>query len=135
MAIFVIENPKITINAVDLTNHITSVTIEETYADVDTTAFGSSAKTRTAGLGDHKITLDFQQDFAATSVEATIYPLLGTLTAISIFALSGTTSSTNPNYAFSALVNDWKPLDGKVGDLATSSITWPISGAVLKSIT
>lgn len=133
MAIQVFTNPKIIINSVDLTNHISQVTLEETYADVDITAFGTGgSKTRVAGLGDHKFSLTLQQDFAASSVEQTIYPLVGTVATVSILPLNAATSTTNPSYTFSVLVNDWKPMDGKVGDLFVTSATWPISGPVTK---
>lgn len=135
MAITVITNPKITVGGVDLSNHITQVTIEETYADVDTTAFGSTSKTRTAGLGDHKVTFSFQQDFAASSVDATISALVGATAAVNVLPVNAATSSVNPSRAFTVLVNDWKSLDGKIGDLLMSNVTWPISGAVTKSNT
>src|SRR5258707_754079 len=100
-----------------------------TYADVDTTAFGQGAKTRTAGLGDHKVTLEFQQDYSAASVEATLWPLRGKTVAIVAKALNAATSTLNPAYSLIALVTQWKPLEGKVGDLAKSAITWPDSPA------
>jgi hypothetical protein len=133
MAVQVFLTPQIIINSVDLTNRVDTVTLEETFADVDTTAFGSGSKTRVAGLGDHKVTLNFQQDFAAAEVESTVYPLVGTTTSVTIKPLSTTTSSTNPAYTFTVLVSDWKPVDGKVGSLLMSSITWPISGSVTKA--
>jgi hypothetical protein len=134
MAVTVLINPQIVVNSVDLTNHIDTVKLEEKFADVDTTAFGGGgSKTRTAGLGDHAVTLNFQQDFAGSSVEATIAPLVGTTTSITVKPLNATTSSTNPAYTFTVLVNDWTPLDGKVGELSMASVTWPISGVVTKA--
>src|ERR1019366_2436107 len=133
MAVTVLLTPQIVINSVDLTNRIDTVKIDETYADVDTTAFGSGSKTRVAGLGDHKVTLNFQQDFAAAEVEATVYPLIGLTTSITVKPLNGTTSTTNPAYTFTVLVTDWTPIDGKVGALLMSSVTWPISGSITKA--
>lgn len=133
MAVLVLLNPQITINSVDLSNRIDTVTLEETFADVDTTAFGSTSKTRVAGLGDHKVTLSFQQDFAASEVEQTVYPLVGTTTTVVVKPVNSTTTTTNPSYTFTVLVTDWKPVDGKVGALAMSNVTWPISGAVTKA--
>jgi hypothetical protein len=132
MAVTVLLTPQIIINSVDLTNRIDTVGIEEAYAAVDTTAFGNSAKTYVAGIGDHKFTCEFQQDFAASEVEATVYPLIGTVVPVTVKPLSATTSTTNPAYTFNVLVDGWKPVDGKVGDLLKSSVTWPISGAVTK---
>lgn len=135
MGQIVLTNVKVQINSVDLSNHVESVTIEETFADVDTTAFGQTAKTRIAGLGDHKVTINFQQDWATSSVEATVGALVGATTQVFCIPVNGAINTQNPSYSFVVLVTDWKPIDGKVGDLATSSVTWPVSGSVTKSNT
>jgi hypothetical protein len=144
MARLVLTNVEVTIAGVDLSNHIASVTLGSTYDVVETTAFAGvsgaagnvpqAAKTRTAGLVDNSVTLEFHQDFAAASVEATIYPLLGTLVNVTVQPVnSGSVASDNPLYAFNAVVSEWTPLNGAVGELATASVTWPISGAVTKT--
>jgi hypothetical protein len=133
MARLVFTNPSITINSVDLTDRIAQVSIDMSFAEVTTTAFGDSAVTRVAGLGDHSVSLSFHQDFAATETEATIYPLLGTTTTIVVKPVNTTTSTTNPQYTFNALVNAWAPVSGSVGDLLTADVTWPISGMVNKT--
>jgi hypothetical protein len=46
---------------------------------------------------------------------------------------SGTTGTTNPQYVFSALVTEWTPISGAVGELSTASVTWPISGTITKT--
>jgi hypothetical protein len=133
MARLVFTNPSITINSVDLTDRIAQVSIDMSFAEVTTTAFGDSAVTRVAGLGDHSVSLSFHQDFAATETEATIYPLLGTTTTIVVKPVNTTTSTNNPQYTFNALVNAWAPVSGSVGDLLTADVTWPISGMVNKT--
>ena len=47
--------------------------------------------------------------------------------------LDAAVSATNPSYTFSVLVSEWTPLNGGVGELATASVTWPISGAITKA--
>ena len=133
MAKIVLTNPSITIGGVDLSDHINNITLETKYDIVETTTFGSTAKTRVAGLADNQISIDFMQDFGSSSVEATIYPLLGTTTSIVVKPVAGSTTSTNPQYTVSALVADWTPLKGGVGQLATASVTWPVSGAITKA--
>ncbi|HEY7823061.1 MAG TPA: radical SAM protein [Acidimicrobiia bacterium] len=117
----------------DLSDHIASVTLSLSYADVATTAFGDTAVTRVGGLGDHSVSLEFHEDFAAGEVNATIAPLAGDTTTVSIKPVAGTTTTTNPLWSMTVLVNDWPLLDGAVGDLATASITWPVSGEVTTS--
>jgi hypothetical protein len=48
--------------------------------------------------------------------------------------MDATTAADNPSYTFSALVSEWTPLNGAVGELATASVTWPISGEVTKAV-
>lgn len=129
----VITNATITVGGVDLSSSIRKVTLSTSRAELDVTTFGNTAKRRVAGLADSKVALDFNQDFSASSVEASIYSLIGTTTTIVIKPNGTTASATNPSYTFVALVTDWTPLDVQVGDLASATITWPIDGAITKA--
>jgi hypothetical protein len=129
----VLTDAKVTINSVVLSDHISSITIDTKDDIIETTGFGSTAKTRVAGLADNSVMLDFFQDFAATNVEATIYPLIGSTTTIVVQPASTAASTTNPTYTFTALVSEWTPLKGGIGQLATASVTWPISGSITKA--
>lgn len=130
MAKFVLTNPLIEVGGVDLSDHVASVTVTESYAEVATTAFGDTAVTRIAGLGDHSVSLDFHEDFAASEVHATIAPLIGGTSTVGIKPVNETTASTNPNFTMTVLVTEWPLLNGAVGDLASASVTWPVSGAI-----
>jgi len=133
MARIVLTDAKITVNGVNLSSYCTSVTLNTSADVVETTGFSSTAaKTRVAGLQDNSVTLEFAQDYGTSLVEATIYPLLGSTTTILVSPTS-TTSATSPSYSFTALVSEWQPLSGGVGELATASVTWPISGAITKA--
>lgn len=133
MAKLVLTNPTITIAGVDLSSSINQVTLDTKYDIIETTTFGSTAKQRVAGLADNSVTIDFYQDFAAASVEATIYPLLGTATTVTIQPVAGTTTTVNPKYSVSAVVTEWQPLKGSIGALASVSVTWPVSGTITKA--
>lgn len=129
----VLTNASVVFGSTDLSDHIASITLNSTYDIVETTAFGNTAKTRVAGLADNSVTFEFHQDYATSSVEQTIYPLLGTAVSVVAKPVAGTTTTVNPQYTFSALVSEWTPLNGSVGELATASVTWPISGAITKA--
>jgi hypothetical protein len=118
----------------DISSYVTSITLSTTAAEVVTSAMGSSAMTRIQGMIDNSITLELQQDYptieklfwdaftAGTAVPMTVKPN-GTAAA----------SSTSPQYAFSVLPTSWTPVNGAIGDLATVSISYPISGAITKT--
>lgn len=133
MARIVLTDVKCVINSVNLSDHIASVSLSRSDDVIETSAFSSTAaKTRVAGLQDNSVTIEFHQDYASSNVEATIYPLLGSSTTILVSPTS-TVSATSPSYSFTALVSEWTPLNGGVGELATASVTWPISGAITKA--
>jgi hypothetical protein len=145
MARLVLTNAEVTIGGVNLSDHIASITLGSTYDVVETTAFAGTsgasgnvplaAKSRVAGLVDNSVTLEFHQDFAAASVEATIYPLLGTVVACVVQPVAAANvEASNPSYSFNAVVSEWTPLNGAVGELATASVTWPITGAITKAV-
>ena len=137
MARIVLTDAFCSINGVDLSDHIANVTLSTTDDVIDTTGFSSTSaagRTRVAGLSDNSVTLEFHQDFATSSVEQTIYPLLGTTTTLIVKPTSEIVSAGNPSYTFTALVSEWQPLSGAVGELSTASITWPISGTITKGV-
>lgn len=136
MAAFVITAPVITINGVDLSDHIDSVEINDETADVKTTNFGSSGnETRTGGLKSGSITISMQQDYATSKVDATLWAARGTAITVTVKATSASTSATNPLYSGSYLVTQYKPASGKVGDLSMLSVTWPRTGDLTRSTT
>jgi hypothetical protein len=133
MARLVLTNASVVFGSTDLSSYISSITLNSTFDIVETTAFGNTAKTRVAGLADNSVTFEFHQDYATSAVEQTIYPLLGTAVSVVAKPVAGTTTAVNPQYTFSTLVSEWTPLNGSVGELATASVTWPISGAITKA--
>jgi len=131
----VLTNAFISVGGVDLSDLVASVTLNETFDVVETTAFSSTAaKTRVAGLEDNSITLEFHQDYATNEVEQTIYPLLGTAAAVIVKPNGASTSAFNPSYTCSAIISEWTPINGAVGELATASVTWPVTGAITKAV-
>ena len=135
MARIVLTDAFVSVGGVDLSDRVASVTLNSTFDVVETTAFSSTAvKTRVAGLADNSVTLEFHQDYATSEVEQTIYPLLGTAAAVVVKPNGASTSAFNPSYTCSAIIAEWTPINGSVGELATASVTWPITGAITKAV-
>jgi hypothetical protein len=132
LAKFYAQDYKVTVGTAILSNSIASVTLDITSDEVETTSFGSSYRSRIGGLKDASVSLDFHQDFGAGAVDALLFPLMGEIVAVKIAPTSGTVTATNPEYRFSALVTQYQPFAGAVGDLATLSVTWPVSGEVVR---
>lgn len=133
MSKFVTTDYSITLGTTDFSSSIAAVTLEVSADEQETTAFGNTFRTRIAGLKDASLTLEWHQDFGADSVDATLWPLLGSEVSFTILPQGGTVSATNPSYSGTALVVQYSPLDSSVGDLATLSTTWPVTGEVVRA--
>jgi hypothetical protein len=133
MASFSFTDCDLTINSVDMSGFATSVTLKIEVDDNENTPFGNTFKTRIAGLKDWSVDIDFNSDFGASAVDATIWPLLGTTTTVTIKPTSSAIGSTNPSFSGSVLVTEYTPLDGGVGDLASVSVSWPGSGTLTRA--
>ena len=124
----------------DISQYVTSVSLSTSVDVIETTGLGSSARTRVGGLFDNSITIEFNQDFADNALEELINgtslatTTVGTTVAMQIKPVNTTTSASNPKYSFNALIAEWQPLSAAVGELATVSVTWPISGVITKAI-
>ena len=132
MAKFYAQDYKVTIGTTVISDDIASVTLDITTDEVETTAFGSSYRTRIGGLKDASVSFDFHQDFGAGAVDSLLFPLMGGTVAVKIAPTSGTVTATNPEYRFDALVTQYQPFANSIGDLASLSITWPVSGEVVR---
>ena len=133
MSEFMLNNASVTINSVDLSSYVTSVTLSQSADSLETTAMGDTARTFIGGLTNGTIDIDFNADFAASKTEATIFPLVGTTTAVVVKPVDASTSATNPSYTFNVVVTEWDTLNGSIGELATHSVSWQIAGAITKA--
>ena len=131
---FVTINPVIIVGGSTVTASCASATISLESDDVETTSFGSDWRTRVGGLKGGSVDFEFHQDFGAGGVDSLLYPLLGGTAAVSIKP-GGTaaTSATNPAYTFDVLVAQYSPMDSAVGDLATVSVSFPVTGPVTRA--
>lgn len=132
MAKFVMKDAVVTVNSVNLSDHCSSVTIETTKDEVDTTSFTSASyKEFQDGFADATVTASFFQDFAASSVDLTLWPLYsgGSTFAVKVKASSATTSNNNPEYQLAAAkMYSYTPIGGGVGDASATDVTFRNAG-------
>ena len=134
MAIFLQNNVGVKINSVDLSDHITSVTLTQNFDELEVTALGDSAHKFVKGLEASTLTLNFLNDFAASSVQATLQSAYGTTVTAVLLPVKGTAvSATNPLYTVSILINNLTPLNGAVGDISNSSMTFTCNSTVVQT--
>jgi len=134
MATLVLTNAYISVGAVVLSDHANSVTLNYENDSIEITAFGDTGHKFTGGLQNNSCEIAFMQDFAASNVEATLYPLVGTTTTVIIKPNGSTTSATNPAYTLTgAYLASHTPVAGAVGELAMTSVTFT-GGTLAKAV-
>lgn len=134
MAEIVIKDPNVTINTVDLTSYVRSLTINYSAEILDKTASGDSSRSRIAGLLDWNVTIEFNQNYAAATVDATLFPLVGAAAFAIILKPDGAaTAVTNPKFTGNALLESYPPISGSVGELAVTSITLQGDGTLARA--
>ena len=121
MAITVLTNAHIIINSVVLSDHANQVTLNDSRDQVDVTAFGAVNKAYAKGLGDASVSVTMFQDFASGKTHATLQPLIGSSTPVTIEVRndSAARSATNPAYVMSALLFNYPMLSGSIGEAST----------------
>lgn len=136
MATFVVTDPVIEFAGSTVSASCASVSISLEAADVDTTNFGSGGwNTRIGGLKSGSVDFEFHQDFGSGGIDSLLFPNLGGTVAVKVRP-GGTAAvgTTNPEYQFDVLVTQYNPVDSAVGDLATVSVSLPISGEVTRAV-
>jgi hypothetical protein len=130
MAVYLSNGVVLTVNAVDLSTLVSSVTINRSFDELEVTAMGDSGHKFVKGLEASSITIDFFNDEATSKTLQTLNSVWGTSTTVTVKQTSAVASATNPLYTMSCLVNNITPINGAVGDLSTQSVTWNVNGTI-----
>ena len=130
MAVFLNNGVVLTVNAVDLSDHVTAVTINRNFDELEVTAMGDSGHKFVKGLEASSITIDFLNDTASAETLQTLQAVWGTSTTITVKQTSAATSATNPLYTMSCLINGTTDINGSVADLSMQSVTFNVNGTI-----
>jgi len=136
MAVFLSNNVGVKVNSVDLSDHVTAVTLNRSFDELETTSMGSNGHTFVKGLEASSVTIDFLNDTASANVLATLQAAWGTNVTVVLLQTKGTAvSATNPLYTMTCLINNTTDINGAVGDLSTQSLTFNVSGTIAVATT
>jgi len=130
MAVYLSNGVVLTVNSVDLSSLVSSVTINRSFDELEVTAMGDSGHKFVKGLEASSITIDFFNDEATSKTLQTLNSVWGTSTTVTVKQTSAVASATNPLYTMSCLVNNITPINGDVASLSTQSVTWNVNGTI-----
>lgn len=136
MAVFLNNLVGVKVNSVDLSDHVTSVTLNRNFDELEVTAMGDTGHKFVKGLEASSITIDFLNDTASANVLATLQAAWGTSVTVVLLQSKGTAvSATNPLYTMTCLINGTTDINGAVGDIGMQSVTWNVNGSVAVATT
>ena len=132
MSVYLSNGVVLTVNAVDLSTLVSSVTINRSFDELEVSAMGDSGHRYVKGLESSSVTIDFFNDEATSKTLQTLNSssVWGNNVTVTVKQTSAITSPTNPLYTMTCLVNNTTPVNGAVGDLSTQSVTWNVSGVI-----
>lgn len=132
MAVFVLTDASVTINTVDLSSYVTSVTFTYEKDQVETTAMGATGHVYTGGLQNLSVAIELNNDLAVGKTFDTLWSAVGS-GANTLVVKSLSTGTPNPTLTVS---NSFLPsapvIGGSVGELSKVSVTF-VGGTVVKS--
>lgn len=134
MATFVLTDADVTINSVDLSDHGVDVAISYESEGKEDTAFQDSTRTFVGGFKNWSMEFQFNQDFGASSVDVTMFPLVGTAVAIAVRADATGIGATNPEYQGTGLITAYNPFPGgDFGEVAKATVSVLAAGTLVRA--
>lgn len=135
MAKYVLEKPKITINGTDFTNRCNEVGLKLSKDEIDAGTFDGPDVL--PGQEMNEISLGLIQDFAASQIDATLWPLWNNETTFTVTVKpdkDSATSATNPEYSMTCRLLEYEPLSGSPNDLGEVSIDMKVIGNITRNV-
>jgi hypothetical protein len=128
MAVFLNNKVGLKINNVDLSDHVTSITLNQAFDELEITSMGDLSHRYVKGLESNTLTVSFLNDQATGEVLATLNSAYGTTVAFkAINDSSAAVSAQNLLFEGDILINNLTPVNGAVGDMSTMDITFTIN--------
>jgi hypothetical protein len=136
MAVMLNSTVGVKIATVDISDHVSSATLTQTFDELEVSALGDLSHKFTKGLESSTLSLDFFNDFAASQITTLLQTNYGTTVTATLIPVKGTAvSATNPLYTVSILINNLTPINGDVASINNSSITFTCNSTVAYATT
>lgn len=125
MASTYLANPSVTIGSDDVSANCTAAVVTVGYDSLETTAFGQSGRSYTAGLEAVEVTLTLFNAYGVGEVEAILNGIVGTSVNLIILPADAVPSAGNPEYTITgAFLASYPAIDASVGELSSIDVTF-----------
>jgi hypothetical protein len=125
---FLLKNVKVMVGTTDLSTHAFDVDTPSVKDQVDVSGFSpTGTREYLPGMADQTITVQFENDFAALSVHATLQAMFAAGTTQVVYVQPDATaavSATNPAYGGQACLFDYNGLSGALNARSETTATF-----------
>jgi hypothetical protein len=135
-----LSNPKVEVGAssasvTDITDQVSSCVVNFNVEALEDTAFGSTARTNTAGLQSNSATLTLYASYASSESYATLSALVGTKCFIRVTPVDAALSATNPGFELTNTYLGALPVvNATLGELSTYDVEF-MGGTYVADVT
>lgn len=126
-------DPFFSVDGVDLSDRVESLTLSYESEANDAASGGDATRGMLAGLLNWGVEVTFRQDYAAGEVDATLFNKVGTECALVIRPTTAVVSATNPQFTGTGLLTSYAPLSGSVGSVIDAPVTWVPAGDLARA--
>lgn len=117
---------RITVNAVDLSDHCTSINLNDETEEQDVTGMGVQYREMADSLKTASLETTFIQDYSSGSVDATIGAIYSGTTSGTLKVTPDTSGTVT--YTLIGRPNSYNPVSGGPGEASTITTTWSNRG-------
>jgi hypothetical protein len=128
----ILTNCYIKVGTIVASGDNTSVAVNYSSRAVDMTAMGNGTAINEGGIKEWSMAFEFN---ASTSLIGALFAMVGTVIPVEVRADAGAVSASNPTWKGNALVTEYSPIDGSVGDKHTVSLSVVSAGPLTQANT
>lgn len=134
MAFMVLTAQYLSLGGTALADYCNKAELTVEVDEKDVTTYGSLGwKVVIGGLKSGSLAVEYKNDYAAAALDSILWGMFGTVVPFEVRATQAAVGAANPKYTGSCLIKEYKPIQGGVGDEASTSATYPTSGAVARA--
>ena len=129
----VLNKPFLKINTVDLSAFVRRINTPQGVNRNNDSASGDDTESGAGGLKTWSIDAEFNQDYAAAKVDATLAGIVGTVVAIEYRPSTDAVAATNPKWTGNGLIEAYEPIAGNVGDQGIATVRIGSAGTLTRA--
>ncbi len=133
----VLHNAFVSINAVDRSEQVDSVSLPMTIAQLDASCMGSDTTVHEPGLKAFSLELGLKSDFTDNEDDEDFHALWDARTkfAVAIRPSATAVGTANPSYSFTGFISAWNPIQGAHGELSATPMTITNTSVLTRAVT